>query len=113
MIGDAGNYYLHYRGLSEDDENRLHEIGRDHLSTAPPRGIIHNSGEWEPSEGVLIRWPLGIPVSLVAEMSEDVMVTTASCGLSLVWALVWTESGKAARSATRTRRQVSVFMRNL
>ncbi len=30
--------------------------------------------EWEPVEGVMIRWPLGIPYDLVAEMSEDVTV---------------------------------------
>jgi agmatine/peptidylarginine deiminase len=57
-------------------ELRLHEIGRDHRSTAAPPGVVRNPAEWEPSEGVLVRWPLGIPISLVAEMSEDVMVTT-------------------------------------
>ena len=35
---------------------------------------IHASrmvGEWEPAWGTLIRWPLGIPISLVLELTQD------------------------------------------
>jgi len=67
-------------GLTAEERQRLDEIGRGHRITAPPIGTVRNPGEWEPSEGVLIRWPLGIPISLVAEMSEDVMVTTIVSG---------------------------------
>ena len=63
-------------GLTEEEKLRLDEIGIDHRITAAPSGVVRNPGEWEPSEGVIIRWPLGIPIELVAEMSEDVMVTT-------------------------------------
>jgi agmatine/peptidylarginine deiminase len=63
-------------GLTEEEKTRLHEIGEQHRATAPPIGALRNPAEWEPSEGVLVRWPLGIPVALVAEMSEDVVVTT-------------------------------------
>jgi len=44
------------------------------IGTTPvnPRAIA----EFEPVEGVLVRYPFGVPVSLIAEMSEDVMVTT-------------------------------------
>jgi len=63
-------------GLTEEEMQRLDEIGKHHRSTAPPAGAIRNPAEWEPFEGVIIRWPLGISISLVAEMSEDVMVTT-------------------------------------
>ncbi|MCP3978641.1 MAG: agmatine deiminase family protein [bacterium] len=63
-------------GLTADELTRLHEIGRDHRGTPPPVGAIRNPAEWEPSEGVLVRWPLGVPVGLIAEMSEDVVVTT-------------------------------------
>ncbi len=55
---------------------RLDEIGIDHRNTLPPEGVIRNPAEWERSQGVIIRWPLGISISLVAELSEDVMVTT-------------------------------------
>ncbi|MCG8698515.1 MAG: agmatine deiminase family protein, partial [Bacteroidales bacterium] len=37
-----------------------------------PRSIA----EFEPNEGVIIAYPLGIPVDLVAEMSEDVKIVT-------------------------------------
>jgi len=63
-------------GLTDEEKTRLHEIGERHRATAPPTGTLRNPAEWEPSEGVLVRWPLGIPVALVAEMSEDVVVTT-------------------------------------
>lgn len=62
--------------LTPDEMERLDEIGINHISTYPPSGDIRNPGEWEPSQGVIIRWPLGIPVSLIAEMSEDLVVTT-------------------------------------
>lgn len=49
--------------------------GRD---PAPP---VRACAEWEPAAGTLIRWPLGIPGSLVAELAEDdslyVLVETA------------------------------------
>jgi len=63
-------------GLTAEEMTRLHEIGIAHVATAPPTGVLRNSSEWERSEGVIIRYPLGIPVSLVAAYSQDVMVTT-------------------------------------
>jgi agmatine/peptidylarginine deiminase len=63
-------------GLTDEEMTRLNEIGINHTVTAPPPGEIRNCAEWEPSEGVIIRWPLGISYSLIAEFSEDVMVTT-------------------------------------
>ncbi len=49
---------------------------RARLQSGPPLAPVRNIAEFEPMEGVLIAYPLGIPVSLVAEMSQDVMVTT-------------------------------------
>ena len=63
-------------GLTAEELTRLDEIGLNFSPTAAPSGEIRNPAEWEPSEGVIIRWPLGIPVALVAEMSEDLVVTT-------------------------------------
>jgi len=63
-------------GLTEEELLRLDEIGINHIITDVPEGEIRNPAEWERSEGVIIRWPLGISISLVAEMAEDVMVTT-------------------------------------
>ena len=63
-------------GLTAEEMTRLDEIGINHQTTSPPFGDIRNPGEWEPSQGVIIRYPLGISVAIVAEMSEYLMVTT-------------------------------------
>jgi uncharacterized repeat protein (TIGR02543 family) len=52
------------------------ELLRARLQSGPPLAPVRNIAEFEPMEGVLIAYPLGIPVSLVAEMSQDVIVTT-------------------------------------
>jgi agmatine/peptidylarginine deiminase len=63
-------------GLTDEEKTRLHEIGMNHTPSAPPTSDVRNPAEWEPSEGVIVRWPLGVTVALIAEMSEDVVVTT-------------------------------------
>ncbi|MBU1319661.1 MAG: agmatine deiminase family protein [candidate division Zixibacteria bacterium] len=63
-------------GFTEEEMTRLHEIGINHQITAPPVGKLRNCAEWERSEGVIIRWPLGITVSLVAALSETAVVWT-------------------------------------
>ncbi|MCK4858037.1 MAG: agmatine deiminase family protein [candidate division Zixibacteria bacterium] len=63
-------------GLTEEEMLRLDEIGITHQSTAPSRGPVRNPAQWEPSQGVIIRYPLGIPLALVRAYSENVMVTT-------------------------------------
>jgi agmatine/peptidylarginine deiminase len=62
--------------LTPEEMNRLDEIGIAHKLTAPPQGPARNPAEWEPMTGVIIRWPLGIPISLIAEISEDLEVHT-------------------------------------
>lgn len=62
--------------LTPKEMSRLNEIGITHRKTAPPSGPARNPAEWEPMTGAIIRWPLGIPVSLIAEMSEDIEVYT-------------------------------------
>lgn len=48
-----------------------------HLAvTDPPAGEVHAVAEYEPMQGVLIAYPFGIPMNLIKEMAEDVMVTT-------------------------------------
>jgi len=63
-------------GFTEEELTRLHEIGMDHVATAPPAVTIRNSAEWERSQGVIIRYPFGISYAIIAEMAEDLMVTT-------------------------------------
>lgn len=42
----------------------------------PPPAPVRQPAEFEPMEGVMIRFPFGIPYSLIAEMSEDTGVVT-------------------------------------
>ncbi len=43
---------------------------------APPPAPVRNVAEFETMEGVLIRYPFGISFQIIAEMSEDAIVTT-------------------------------------
>ena len=56
------------------------ELNYSHKSLAfplaPPPEPIRNIAEFERMEGVLIRYPFGISYQIIAEMSEDVIVTT-------------------------------------
>ena len=42
--------------------------------TDPPPGPVRNVAEYEPMQGVLIRYPFGISTSLIREMAEDVII---------------------------------------
>jgi agmatine/peptidylarginine deiminase len=76
--GDGLHYYEESLpiGLTPEEKENLDKIGEGHIRTAPPPPPIRNCAEWEPSEGVIIRYPLGISYAVVKEMAEDVMVTT-------------------------------------
>jgi agmatine deiminase len=63
------------RWITEEEKTRLHEIGKDFTATEAPSGP-RNIAEFERMQGVLIRFPLGIPLNLVAAMSEHVTVYT-------------------------------------
>jgi agmatine deiminase len=55
---------------------------RDFYETDPPAGPVHNIAEFEAMQGVLIRYPFGLPYSLIAAMSEETIVTTIVSGVS-------------------------------
>ena len=42
--------------------------------TDPPPGPVRNVAEYDPMQGVLIRYPFGISTSIIREMAEDVIV---------------------------------------
>jgi len=65
---------LHY--LSEEEMNQPFDASRDFYITDPPAGDIRNVAEYDQMQGVLIRYPFGIPIELVREMAEDVEVVT-------------------------------------
>jgi len=60
--------------MTEEEKQRVDEIGKDFLPTNPPSSPIRQPAEFEPMEGVLIRYPFGISTSIIAEMAEDVIV---------------------------------------
>tara|TARA_B100001750_G_scaffold219933_1_gene207228 strand:+ start:130 stop:1422 length:1293 start_codon:yes stop_codon:yes gene_type:complete len=57
----------------EEWENR-HLIKEMGFRTDPPIGPVRNIAEYEPMQGVLIRYPFGISTSLIREMAEDVII---------------------------------------
>ncbi len=63
-------------GLTAEEKTRLHEIGMGHLATPPPPGPVRKCAQWEPIEGVLIRYNrgFGIPYDLIREYAEDLTV---------------------------------------
>lgn len=65
---------LHY--LSEEEMNMPLNRDLNFVSTPPPSGEIRFPAEFEPMQAVMIRYPLGIPYEVVAEMSEDCTVIT-------------------------------------
>lgn len=61
-------------GLTEAEKNNIqliYEMGRD---TDPPLSPIRNIAEYERMSGVLIRYPFGISVDIIRELSEDLIV---------------------------------------
>jgi agmatine deiminase len=62
--------------LTEEEKLRLDEIGKGFTPTDPPTGPVWNIAEFEAMEAVLIRYPLGIPTSLIKEMAKDLPVMT-------------------------------------
>ena len=64
------------QAMTPDEALRRHEIGRGFRATPPPPGPVRNIAEFERNEAVLVRYPLGIPLALVAAMSEHVRVIT-------------------------------------
>lgn len=69
--------------LTEEEKERIHEIYQDKSATDPPVQSARSIAEFEPMSGALIRYPLGIPLSLVALISEEVEVVTIVANQSI------------------------------
>ena len=61
----------HY--LSEEEMNTPVR-NENFIETPPPTGTPRFVGEFEPMQGVMIRYPLGIPTSLVVDLSNNCQV---------------------------------------
>jgi agmatine/peptidylarginine deiminase len=69
--------------MSKDELKMMHTIARDFEETPPPEGTVRNIAEFERMQGVIVTFLsygsngyFGIPVDLIKEMAEDVMVYT-------------------------------------
>jgi agmatine deiminase len=71
---DAPRKLTHW--LTPEERLRLNEIGKSFVETDPPPAPARNVAEFDRMQGALVRYPFGIPVSIVKELAEDVMVTT-------------------------------------
>lgn len=68
--------------MTPEEELRKNEIGLAFTPSDPPLPPARTIAEFEAMEGVLIRYPFGIPMSLIVEMAEDCMVKTIVSGNS-------------------------------
>ena len=62
--------------LSFEESQLQVDFSRDFYITDPPVAPVRNIAEFEPMEGVLIRYPFGINYNLIAEMSQEIGITT-------------------------------------
>ena len=73
LFADSGFIELPI-GLTEEEKGKLHIISEMGRETSPPQSPVRNIAEFEPMQGVLIRYPFGISTSLIREMAEDVII---------------------------------------
>lgn len=62
--------------LTQEELEKLDEIGKGFIRTSPPPEPVRMPAEFEPMQGVLIRYSFGISYEIIKEMAEDVMVVT-------------------------------------
>ena len=65
---------LHY--LSKEEMTAPLNTSRDFTPTDPPSGDIRNVAEFDQMQGVLVRYPFGIPMDLIRDMADYTTVTT-------------------------------------
>ena len=61
-------------GLTENEISRLDEIHSMARETIPPPSPVRNIAEYESMQGALIRYPFGLSIDIIAELSEGVKV---------------------------------------
>ncbi len=62
--------------MTPEEVLRRDEIGRDFYPTMPPSAPVRQVAEFEHMQSVLVRYPFGIPMELIVEMSQDCGVLT-------------------------------------
>ncbi len=61
-------------GFTDEELLHLDEIGINTIPTAPPSEGTINPSEFDPATGVFVRWPMGLPYSLIVALSEETTV---------------------------------------
>ena len=61
-------------GFTESELQNKHIIENMGRRTVPPVAPVRSIAEYEPMQGVLIRYPFGISNSLIREMAQDVVI---------------------------------------
>lgn len=61
-------------GYTEEELLLLDDIVINAVPTSPPPEGTFNPGEFDPAEGVFVRWTLGVPYSLIVAFSQETTV---------------------------------------
>jgi agmatine deiminase len=62
--------------MTPEEQLRRDWIGRDFVPTDPPVAPVRMIAEFEEMQSILIRYPFGIPMTLIKEMANDCDVVT-------------------------------------
>ena len=73
---EDGIRYYHSPPKDDIDWVKKGVVGIPQEPLPPPVGQIRPIAEFEPMEGVLVRYPFGVPILLIKRMAEDVTVIT-------------------------------------
>ena len=73
---EDGIRYYHSPPKDDIDWVKKGVVGIPQAPLDPPVGQIRPIAKFEPAEGVLVRYPFGVPLNLIAKMSQDVTVIT-------------------------------------
>jgi len=84
---------MHY--LSEEEMKLPNNNFKNFVPTPPPTHPVRMVAEYEAMQSVLVRYPFGLPVSLMIEMSQDCGVTTivANSGQQAVVSSIYQSNG--------------------
>ena len=77
LYNEAGIRLYHTPSIEEIEWGKKQDLSNSKTDPSPaPQGELRPIAEYEPAEAVLIRYPFGIPISLIKEMSQDITVIT-------------------------------------
>lgn len=62
--------------LSENERPLMQNWGNDRILSTPPLAPVRPVAEFEPLTSVLVRYPLGFPVSIIKQFAEELTVVT-------------------------------------